>query len=98
MMPSADLAPRCATPLNLLEQWTVNGTHYEKTSNAWLKNMDAHRDAILPVLEKTYGAADVTLWWNRWRIFFIACAEVFGYAGGKEWPVMHYLFQKPVNS
>lgn len=98
MMPSADLAPRCATTLNLLEQWTVNGTHYEKTSNAWLNNMDAHRDDILPVLEKTYGAAEVTLWWNRWRIFFIACAEVFGYADGKEWPVMHYLFQKPVNS
>ena len=98
MMPSRDLAPRCARSLKYLEQWTVNGSHYEKTSNAWLKNMDAHKENILPILENTYGASEVNLWWHRWRIFFIACAEVFGYAGGKEWPVMHYLFQKPENA
>jgi len=94
MMPSDDLALRVCHPLRLVRQWRWNGRHYEKTSNAWLANMDARRGQILPILEATYGADQARLWWARWRMFYLACAETFGYDQGETWWVSHYLFQR----
>ena len=54
--------------------------------------MDANRDAVMAVLEKTYGAAAAPRWWMRWRVFFMACAELFGYQEGEQWHVNHYVF------
>ena len=95
MMPSDELAPRLAGALRLVERWRWDGTHYEKTANAWLANIDDARDAVMPVLERTYGAGQAAHWLQRWRLFFMACAELFGYRGGQEWWVSHYLFERP---
>ncbi len=94
IMPSTDWLLSCPQPLNLMHRWLWNGKHYERTSNAWLKNMDAQRETLKPIFESTYGP-DAKPWWMRWRIFFMACAELFGYAQGEEWLVAHYLFEKP---
>lgn len=94
IMPSDDLPLRFQEHLTLIRQWRWDGTHYEKTANAWLENMDKHYDQITPVLAKIYGASEVELWRNRWRIFFMACAELFGYNNGQEWWVSHYLFER----
>ncbi|MEW6678238.1 MAG: cyclopropane-fatty-acyl-phospholipid synthase family protein [Pseudomonadota bacterium] len=94
MMPSDDLAPRLCHPLRLVQQWRWNGRHYEKTCNAWLAQMDARRDRIMPLLRETYGEDQAAVWWTRWRLFYMACAETFGYDGGNTWWVSHYLFQK----
>lgn len=94
MMPSDDLPLVFQDQLRFVERWRWDGTHYEKTANAWLMNMDANREAINPILAATYGADQVTLWRNRWRIFYMACAELFGYNNGQEWWVSHYLFEK----
>lgn len=94
MMPSYDLATRIESPLTLVERWQWSGTHYEKTANAWLANMDRHAADIRPILAATYGPEHVRTWWVRWRIFFMACAELFGYRNGTEWPVGHYLFRR----
>ena len=93
MMPSDDLALHFQDDLRLLRRWRWNGTHYERTANAWLANMDARRATVLPVLEITYGREQVTQWWMRWRIFFMSCAELFGYDRGQQWWVSHYLFE-----
>jgi cyclopropane-fatty-acyl-phospholipid synthase len=93
MMPSDDLALRFQDHLRLCERWRWDGTHYQRTAEAWLGRMDANRTAILPVLARTHGAARADLWWNRWRVFFMACAELFGYRGGQEWWVSHYSFE-----
>lgn len=94
MMPSDDLALRFQDDLRLARRWRWDGSHYERTSNAWLANMDRQRAAVMPVLEQTYGAEQAALWWMRWRIFFMSCAELFGYEQGQQWWVSHYLFER----
>jgi len=94
IMPSDDLPLRFQEDLRLLRHDRWNGTHYERTANAWLENMDAHRDPILGVLSETYGRQRAEQWFQRWRIFFMACAELFGLEEGREWYVGHYLFER----
>ncbi|MEQ1772430.1 MAG: cyclopropane-fatty-acyl-phospholipid synthase family protein [Burkholderiales bacterium] len=93
MMPSDDLALRLQDDLRVVRAWRWDGTHYQRTANAWLANMDAHRALIEPVLAKTYDADQADMWWTRWRIFFMSCAELFGYDHGQQWWVSHYLFE-----
>ena len=95
MMPSDELALRFQEKLRFLKRWRWDGRHYEKTANAWLANLDARRAEALPVLAATYGEANAAQWLQRWRIFFMACAELFGYRDGQEWWVSHYLFERP---
>jgi cyclopropane-fatty-acyl-phospholipid synthase len=95
MMPSDDLALHCQRDLQLVRRWRWDGRHYQKTSEAWLANMDAKRDAVWPVLEATYGKEQAGVWWMRWRLFFLSVAELFGYDDGQQWWVSHYLFEKP---
>jgi len=75
------------------KMWIVDGRHYEKTANDWLDNLDRRRDEALEALRPVYGR-DAALWLRRWRVFYMACAELFGYARGGEWRVAHYLFRK----
>lgn len=93
-MPAADTFLNFQRELQLDRRWLVNGQHYEKTSNAWLENMDRHHKQIIPLFETVYGKDIAKIWFQRWRIFFMACAELFGYAGGNEWMVAHYRFIK----
>lgn len=95
MMPSDDLPLRFQEKLKLLNLWRWDGTHYEKTANAWLANMDARSEEIYPILERTYGVGSADMWRMRWRIFYMSCAELFGYNKGQEWWVTHYLFERP---
>jgi cyclopropane-fatty-acyl-phospholipid synthase len=95
MMPSDELALRFQDHLRFVERWRWDGRHYEKTANAWLANIDAARDTVMPILVRTYGEADAAMWLRRWRVFFMACAELFGYRDGQEWWVSHYLFHRP---
>jgi cyclopropane-fatty-acyl-phospholipid synthase len=92
IMPSADLPVRFQRDLLLEHRAAWNGTHYEKTANAWLQNMDTRKDRIMPLFVDTYGAEHAAQWFQRWRIFFMACAELFGHKDGQEWFVSHYLF------
>jgi cyclopropane-fatty-acyl-phospholipid synthase len=94
-MPSDDLLLYFQKDLRIERHWCVSGTHYEETSECWLKNMDRHREEIMPLLRETYGEKESVKWWNYWRVFFMACAELWGYRNGEEWHVSHYRFRKP---
>ncbi|MFM8332436.1 MAG: SAM-dependent methyltransferase [Candidatus Methylumidiphilus sp.] len=98
MMPSDGLPAQFQEHLRLLRTWRWDGRHYEKTANAWLANMDSRKAQIWPILEQTYGAGQAQIWWMRWRIFFMACAELWAYANGQEWWVSHYLFERRTTS
>lgn len=95
MMPSDDLPLAFQHNLNFVQRWRWDGTHYEKTANAWLENMDKHEQELMPEFKKIYGEDNAKKWWLRWRLFFMACAELFGYEKGQQWWVGHYLFEKP---
>jgi cyclopropane-fatty-acyl-phospholipid synthase len=95
IMPSNDLYHYFQDDLRIVDQWVVNGSHYQRTANHWLANMDRNREAIMPVLASAYGS-DSRRWWHFWRLFYMACAELWGYGQGEEWMVSHYLFQKPL--
>ena len=95
MMPAHALFPCFQADLTLVQDWKVNGRHYAQTAEHWLQNMDKHRAEILPLLAETYGGANTAKWWNYWRLFYLACAELWWFRGGEEWHVSHYLFRKP---
>lgn len=92
-MPSQDLLPRFGEHLSLVDQWSVNGVHYARTLRAWLNRLDAARDRIIPMFAPVYGEEETDIWINRWRIFLMACEELFAFRGGEEWFVGHYLFE-----
>lgn len=94
IMPSNNLLLYFNEGLSMQTQWLVSGAHYQKTAEAWLRNMDKHQQEIMPLFEQAYGKENALKWWVYWRIFYMACAELWGYKNGNEWMVSHYLFEK----
>ena len=92
LMPSADTLPQFQEHLTLDEQWLHSGQHYERTSRHWLENLDANSERVEDALLGTYPVSTVRLWRQRWRMFFMACEEMFAYDEGQQWMVAHYRF------
>jgi cyclopropane-fatty-acyl-phospholipid synthase len=94
VMPSDDLLPRLApvADLRLLDHWRLSGSHYQRTLDAWLARLDQRRDVVMPILVRTYGPDDAAAWFHRWRVFFMASAQLWGYRRGDEFLISHYLF------
>jgi cyclopropane-fatty-acyl-phospholipid synthase len=98
LMPSDDLLLYFQNHFRIRERWRVNGVHYQKTAEAWLEKLDRHRDHVLSLFARVHGKDEALRWLVRWRVFFMACAELFGYARGQEWMVSHYLFERASTS
>ena len=98
LMPSDDLLLYFQDDFLIREHWLVSGVHYQKTSEAWLQNLDKNRRAVMELFSSVYGHEEALRWVVRWRVFFMACAELFGYRGGSEWIVSHYLFEARGNA
>jgi cyclopropane-fatty-acyl-phospholipid synthase len=95
LMPSDDLLLHAVRDLAVDDHWVVSGTHYARTLRAWLDNLDADRARAVQLLGETYGPRAATAWFHRWRVFDIACEELFAFDEGDEWHVSHYRFARP---
>jgi len=89
-MPSEHLLYHFQSDFEIKQHWWVSGQHYERTSNQWLEKLDANKKALMPVLQACYGD-EAAIWFQRWRMFYMAVAELFGFDKGNEWGVGHYL-------
>ncbi|HTT04707.1 MAG TPA: cyclopropane-fatty-acyl-phospholipid synthase family protein [Steroidobacteraceae bacterium] len=94
LMPAADTLLWFQRDLQLECRWLLDGTHYQRTAEHWLQNMDERRTEALAALSQAHGGPGAALWLQRWRMFWMACAELFGYAAGQEWLVAHYRFSR----
>jgi len=93
-MPSHDLFRNYDKHLKVDQDWKLSGIHYQKTLDAWLHKMEAAKTELFEILKETYGAENATIWFHRWRMFFMACSELFGFSKGSEWGVSHYVLKK----
>jgi cyclopropane-fatty-acyl-phospholipid synthase len=94
LMPSDDLLLYFQDDVVLESHWRLSGVHYSKTAECWLSNMDDAKAEIMKLFESIYGTNQAQRWFQRWRIFFMACSELWGYRNGSEWFVSHYLFRR----
>ena len=94
MMPAEQLLPLCNEHLVTEHMWRINGTHYARTLRGWLEKIDQNRKAAHAILERDLEKQNARLQFGRWRIFFMACEELFGFNGGNEWYVGHYRLKK----
>jgi cyclopropane-fatty-acyl-phospholipid synthase len=97
IMPSEDLPRRFDSHLEVEQQWRINGLHYSRTLEAWLEAMDSNHERLSPVFRATYGE-DAERWFARWRMFFMACSELFRFHDGNEWFVAHTLMRPRLGS
>lgn len=97
-MPAASLLLYFQDDVSIVNHWLVNGKHYARTSEEWLKRMDQNLSSITPIMQSTYGKDSAVKWTVYWRTFFIAVAELFGYNNGEEWMVVHFLFKKKLSA
>ena len=95
LMPAVDTLLHFQRDLRIEQRWLLDGRHYQRTANHWLANQDAHRAQVLRALGEIYGSGHAELWAQRWRMFWMACAELFGFDGGRAWLVAHYRFVRP---
>jgi len=92
LMPSIDTLLHFQEQLKIESRWLINGQHYQKTCNHWLEKTDKNKERIIDAFKENYTEKEAKLWFHRWRIFYMSCAELFGLDNGKQWLVAHYLF------
>ncbi|GIX33246.1 MAG: cyclopropane-fatty-acyl-phospholipid synthase [Lysobacterales bacterium] len=95
LMPAPETLLWFQNGLRIEDRWLLSGMHYRHTAEAWLANQDRHRSAVLKIFAELYGESIAHQWLQRWRLFWMACAELFGYRGGREWAVSHLRFGRP---
>jgi cyclopropane-fatty-acyl-phospholipid synthase len=93
VMPSHDLFDHFDDHLSIERSWRISGLHYRRTLDAWLERLDQHRPQAERVLNEA-GESDPAVAVQRWRMFLMACSELFGFRGGNVWGVSHHLLRR----
>ena len=91
LMPSHELFSFFQDDLVLADRWVVDGTHYARTLQAWLRRLDANRDEALRILGRTAPPTKARQLLGTWRLFLLSTDEIWSHKHGDEWLVSHYL-------
>lgn len=97
-MPSLHALPKAAAGLALRGHWAVSGTHYARSARDWRHRLEERRGEVVALFDREAGSGGGLVQWRRWRVFFLACEELFGFDGGREWLVAHVLFERPADA
>lgn len=89
-MPSSELFSQFRDDLRTENHWQVSGMHYKLTADAWLERMQTNRDELKRIIGTIYGPTQSRRWFMYWKVFFLACSELWGFDNGTEWMVGHY--------
>jgi len=92
-MPSDSLFTWYQDDLALERHWRVSGRHYAHTARWWLRNLDHHRSEALALFAQKLSPVEARRVVQRWRMFFMACEELFAFDEGEEWFVVHSLLR-----
>lgn len=95
MMPSEAWIPEAMDALEHRQTWRFEGRHYSRTLAAWRERLEEQRAAALAVLGQGTTVAEAERRWQRWRVFLIACEELFAARHGREWGVVHHRMGRP---
>lgn len=95
MMPSEAWIPEAMDALEHRQTWRFEGRHYSRTLAAWRERLEEQRAAALAVLGRGTTVAEAERRWQRWRVFLIACEELFAARHGREWGVVHHRMGRP---
>jgi cyclopropane-fatty-acyl-phospholipid synthase len=91
LMPSHELLHHFEDDLLVQQRWAVSGTHYARTLQAWLNNLDNHREGLLEVLDQAgYSRPRARALLSAWRLFLISTDEIWASDRGNRWLVSHY--------
>jgi len=90
MMPSEELPYAYPQHLRVARHWRIGGTHYQRTLESWLARLDADPERIEAALAESARDLSPATLRRHWRLFFISCAEIFGYAQGESWHVAQF--------
>lgn len=94
IMPSRDLIYRFNESLRVAKSWVHSGINYQQTCERWLDNLDQQRTAAVELLDGIDSDYSPERLLQRWRMFVMACSELFGYRNGNEWFVAHHLLRR----
>lgn len=93
IMPCLNLPVAIQSNLRVDQQWSINGNHYARTLRAWLDRLDSIRPEVVSVFSKDLGRQEGQKAVQRWRMFLMACEELFAFNEGTDWYVAHYSLQ-----
>ncbi len=94
IMPSANLLGEFSKDMEIDAQWLLEGSHYSRTCEAWLDNLDANAERLIELFCRKRTQRESRVQLQRWRMFFMACSELFRFRNGGEWGVGHYLLSR----
>jgi cyclopropane-fatty-acyl-phospholipid synthase len=90
-MPSHELILRFQHDLEVRESWALPGTHYARTLGAWLGRLDQNAGRARELLGQAVGPTHAQRAFASWRLFLLSTEQMWGWRGGREWMVSHYL-------
>ena len=92
-MPNLDILKMIDHSYKIEELRRVSGMNYHKTLELWYENLKLNKNKIMKTDFKDDKLSS-KIHYNRWKVFILACSELFKLHNGEEYLVAHALLKK----